>query len=157
MSPEERCGTDGHGETRTPATDAVRDLSQHLQELCAFAAFFTQAEKDRLLANARNIGLAAGLALAAGLIALGLSIAAAVLLLIGSAQGLGILFGGRPWLGNMVAGAVVLASLALGAWQLVAQLRARAFRRTVDKYEELKLEQRRRFGRDVSAAAHGHN
>jgi hypothetical protein len=82
-----------------------------------------------------------------------LIISASWFILSGMAQGLGVLFGDRLWLGKMTTGLLLAAALGLGMYYAVSK-RIRASReRTVQKYEERQARQREQFGRDVSGQA----
>lgn len=102
------------------------------------------AKADGLKLSVRNALLSTTLA-ALGFIAVcGLIISASWLVLRGMAEGLGILFGGRPWLGAMVTGLLALAGLALGAYVMVTRWKTAARNRTIQKHEQRQARQRAR-------------
>jgi arginine exporter protein ArgO len=89
-----------------------------------------------------------------GLIALaGLLVTSLVLLLDGAATGLGLLFGGRLWLGHIVVGGGVLVLLALGMFIGVRTWQSRSRRQKVQQYDERQLQQRTTYGHSVADRA----
>jgi hypothetical protein len=75
------------------------------------------------------------------------------LVIVGLAQGLSRLFGGRVWLGDIVTGVVVLAVIGAGAWFMMNKLTGAWRSQTIRKYEQRKQSQRERFDHDVSGRA----
>jgi hypothetical protein len=151
MKMEERFtapGTDGGpptGDTGPkPSGSTVRKVLEGIAEVFA-------ARKDAARLKLRRVLVLAALGVVAALAFVTLVSAALVILLLGLAQGLGEMLGGRAWLGQVIAGAGVLvlvtAAIAVG----LAALRRASFRRTVARYELRQARQRAAFGRDASA------
>lgn len=158
MKMEERFtapGTDGGpptGDTGPkPSGSTVRKVLEGIAEVREYAAHFFAARKDAARLKLRRVLVLAALGVVAALAFVTLVSAALVILLLGLAQGLGEMLGGRAWLGQVIAGAGVLvlvtAAIAVG----LAALRRASFRRTVARYELRQARQRAAFGRDASA------
>jgi hypothetical protein len=136
-----------------PAVAAFHRIKGDINELKEYANFYVAAKIDGIKQTIRKIGMYAALGVV-GLIAFGALMATAVgLLVVGLAQGLGRLFGDRYWLGDIVAGVLVLAAIALGVWLMMKKLTGTWRSQTIKKYEERKQSQRERFGHDVSVRA----
>ena len=132
-----------------PAAQAFHRITRDAAELKEYARYYVAAKVDGFKRTLRNLGLYAALGVL-GLIAGGAVLAtAAGLIVVGFAQGLGRLFGGRYWLGDMVAGLVVLVAIGVGVWYMMNRLTGSWRSQTVKKYEERKQSQRERFGHDV--------
>jgi hypothetical protein len=118
-------------------------------ELKEFTSYFISARWDGIKLSIRQVVINSilillGLCIVAAFVVMGV-----VLLLDGMADGLGVLFGGRPWLGKLVAGGVLLGLLACGTILGMKRFIAKSRQKTVEKYESRKDQQRARFGRDV--------
>src|SRR5437764_6768076 len=107
---EERCN---------PASEAFGRIRDDLGELKEYAQYYLAAKVDGIKRTVRTVGLYAALGVL-GLIAGGAIVAtAAGLLIVGFAELLTRLFGGRDWLGDLVAGIVVLGVVAGAAWYMM--------------------------------------
>jgi membrane protein implicated in regulation of membrane protease activity len=147
-----RAYTTPNGQEPSPA-EALHHLQQQVGELQAYLAHFVSAKVDGILLSLRQLVLWAVLGVV-GLIALaGLLVTALVLLLDGAATGLGLLFGGRLWLGQAVVGVVVLALLILGMLIGMRTWQRRARQQKVQQYDERQLQQRRDYGHSVADRA----
>jgi hypothetical protein len=78
-----------------------------------------------------------------------LVVTAVVLLCRGIAGGLGALFGGRLWLGELVTAILFLAIIGAGVWFGLGRVTKASRERTVKKYASRQQQQRARFGTDV--------
>ena len=106
-----------------------------------------------LKVTVRNLGIYLGLAIV-GLIAVGAMVVTAVVLLLrGISGGIGQLFSGHPWLGDLITAVVVLAVLAAGVVVVMKKLTGTFRSQTVKKYEERLRRQRQQFGHDVDQRA----
>jgi hypothetical protein len=131
---------------------AAASIPRLLRELLAYAGYWVTAEIDAARISlgravfATLVGAVVRLAAMAALVA-----TAVVLLLVGCAQGLGVLLGQGPWLGSVIVGAGVLMGVLAGslAW------RRAAGKRTEQKYEAQRSRQRQEFGHDVAGRARG--
>ncbi len=131
------------------AAAAFHDAAARLAEIKEYASYFLAAKADALKLTVRNILVYAVLGVMALLMAGTAVIASVVLLLSGIAHGLGALFGGMYWLGDLVVGLVVLGAIAAGAVIGISMLTKSSRRSTVEKYESRKFAQHARFGQDV--------
>jgi hypothetical protein len=122
-----------------------------------YAAYYLGTRFDGVKVSLRNVGIYAALGII-GLIALSAVVTTAVvLLLVGSAWGLGVLFRGdygpRIWLGALLVGLLVLGGLAAGVLLGLRMLTSTFRKAMVKKYEQRKRWQRGQFGRNVDDAA----
>jgi hypothetical protein len=138
------------GRKDRPATDAFHRLGEDLGELREYVSFFISAKLDALKLSMMKVVILAGLGLLALIAATALTATAVVLLFTGFADGLGILLGGRPWLGGVIVGVLVLGFMAGASVAVWKVWRKGSLKRTVQKYEERQHRQFARFGRDVS-------
>jgi hypothetical protein len=136
-----------------PAVSAFHRIAEDVAELKEYAGYFVAAKIDGFKRTLRNLGLYAALGVL-GLIAGGAIIATASgLIIVGFASGLGRLFGGRMWLGDIVAGIVVLGIIAGAVWMMMNKLTGAWRSQTIKKYEERKQSQRERFGHTIDDRA----
>lgn len=141
------------GEQEPSPEEALRRLLQQLEELRAYATHFVSAKVDAFLVSARQLLVWAVLGVA-GLIALtALVVTAIVLFLDGAAGGLGLLFGGQLWLGQLVVGGGLLVLLTLSILIATRTWQGRARQQKVQQYDERQLQQRAVFGRSVADRA----
>jgi len=148
-----RADGNGHARHYTPPSEAVARLGHLVGEYKEYLFYYVGAKADSFKASIRNVGIYAGLGIVGLIAAGGIVATSCVLLLVGIAGGLGALFGGRVWLGNLIVGVLVLGTMGLGAWLMVSKL-SKSFRSsTVKKYEQRQNWQRGQFGRSVQDAA----
>jgi hypothetical protein len=133
--------------------EAFDQLLKQVAELREYVTYFVTAKTDsaRLLVQKVIIWVALGFM---GMIAICSVVATGVVLLLtGLAGGLTVVFDGRVWLGNILAGFLVLAILGLGSFIGVRKWRQSSQMRTVQRYEQQQLEQQAAFGHSVSQQA----
>jgi hypothetical protein len=136
-----------------PAAAAFHRIKCDIDELKEYASYYLAAKVDGVRRTVRNIGLYAALGVL-GLLAGGAIVAtAAGLIIVGIAQGLGRLFGGMYWLGDLVTGIIVLAVIGGAAWFMMNKLTGSWRSQTIKKYEQRKQTQRVRFGHNVNDRA----
>jgi len=141
------------GEQEPSPPEALRRLQQQIEELQAYFTHFVSAKVDSFRLSSRQLVLWAALGII-GLIALiGLVVTAIVLLLSGAAAGLGLLFGGQLWLGQVVIGGGLLLLLALGVLIGMRTWQHRSRQQKVQQYDERQLQQHAAFGRSVADRA----
>jgi hypothetical protein len=147
----DRMGVNGN-EPHNPS-DAFRDLGDRIAELKSFAGYYITAKLDGIKLSLRNLVLYAALGIV-GLIAGGtIIVMASALLVMGISHGLGALFGGRYWLGDLVTGILFLGLIAAGVIFGLKAVTKSSRKRTVEKYEQWQHDQRQHFGTDVCQAA----
>lgn len=138
------------------ATDEPHGLTRlllQLAELREYSAYYVSAKVDEAKLSVRRFAAAVVLAILGFFAALGLIVVAVWLVIVGAAEGVGLLLGNRPWAGNVVIGLLTLFGLGAGAaygthvWMKVARSK------TEKRYEQRKHEQVARFGRNVSKQA----
>ena len=150
---EETPAGEGAKRSANPAVDAFARISSGVGELKEYMGYFVGAKMDAMKSSIRNVGLLAGVGVV-GLIVGGAILATAgVLLVTGIAQGLGVLFGYRMWLGNLVTGLFILGMLGVGVWIMMSKVKNSWRNATWKKYEDRKREQREKYGHDVHRRA----
>jgi hypothetical protein len=145
--------TDDHPQTETTEPDALKLLLKQFRELAAYFSYYVTAKSDSAKLSLRNIGLWIVLGTLGFAVVVGVIITASWLLLVGIAEGLGVLFGGRLWAGNITTGFLLLAALGLVMYYAVRKRMKTSRERTVEKYEERQDRQHEEFGHDVSDQA----
>ena len=133
--------------------DAFASVRRQLRQVQEFINFYLLVQADRLKLAVRKliIAVAAGiLLLIAGAAFL---VTAAVQVCIGIAHLLTIAFGGRAWLGDLVTGVVIWIVVAGGTYLGISSIIKKSRKATMEKYEQLRQQQRTQFGRDVGEAA----
>jgi hypothetical protein len=140
-------------EAETPPPEAFDHLLKQVSELWEYAIYFISAKTDSVKLSVRQVIMWAALGVV-GMIALGSVVATAVVLLLtGVGEGLAVAFGGRMWLGDIVAGVLTLGLLGLGSWVGMQKWRKSSRMRTIQHYEQQQLQQQAAFGRSVSDRA----
>jgi len=133
--------------------EALHRLGQQIAALQAYFTHFVSAKVDRGLLSARQLALGAILGVV-GLIALaGLVVTATVLLLVGAATGLALLFNGWLWLGQVVVGGGILLLLTLTIRMGLRAWQYRWCQQKVQQYDERQRQQRAAFGHSVADRA----
>ena len=152
-APDANPGSD-EDERSNPASEAFHRIRDDLGELKEYAQYYLAAKVDGVKRTVRTVGLYAALGIL-GLTAGGAVVAtAAGLLIVGFAELLTRLFGGRAWAGDLVAGIVVLGIVAGAAWYMMKKLTGTWRTLTIQKYEQRKQSQREQFdGHDVNQRA----
>jgi len=141
------------GEQEPSPPEALRHLQQQVEELRAYFMHFVSAKVDGMRLSAQQLGMWVALGIA-GLLALaGLIVTGIVLLLSGAAAGLGVLFGGHLWLGQIIVGGGVLLLLTLGIFIGMRTWQHRSRQQKVQQYDERQLQQRAAFGHSVADRA----
>jgi hypothetical protein len=131
------------------ATTGVSVIALRVRELIAFAAYYVAAQVDRFKLTAINIAMFVILGAVAAFVGVAVVLTAGVLLVVGVAGGLGELFGGRRWAGDLVTAVVILGVL-LGGTVVAFKIVTKSTRgKLVAAYEQRKREQRSSFGTDV--------
>jgi hypothetical protein len=141
------------GEQEPSPAEAFRRLQKQVEELQAYFAHFVSAKVDSVVLSARRLAIWAVLGVV-GLIALAaLIVTAIVLVLHGVANGLAVLFAGRLWLGQLVAGSGILIMLVLSILIGVRTWQTRWRQQKVQQYDERQFQQRAAFGHSVEDRA----
>lgn len=136
----------------TPA-DALHDLQAQLGALQAYFGHFVSAKVDGVLLSIRQLGLWAVLGIV-GLIALaGLVVTAIVLVLVGVATAVALLFNAQLWLGQVIVGGGILVLLTLGTIIGMRTWQRRSRQQKVQQYDERQLQQRLAYGHSAADRA----
>ena len=110
-----------HKQTKVAEPDVLKRLPRQPRESRDYLSCYVAAKTDSTNGSVQHasrwmVFIAMGLVTGAGLIVI-----ASWLMLSGIAEGLGLLFGDRSWLGNSVTGFLTLACLALGMYYTVVR------------------------------------
>jgi hypothetical protein len=151
--------TDEDSPAESLEPDALKLLLKQFRELGAYCSYYAAARTDTFKLSLRNTFLRIVLGALAFLALGGVLVTAAWLLANGLAGGLSEIFGGRLWVGNFLAGALLLSGLAAVISGMVLARGRSARNRKVAEYEQRQTRQETEFGRNVSerAAAAGTN
>jgi len=140
-------------QTEKTMPDVPKQLLNQLRELGEYLSYFVTAKIDIAKLSLRHVVLWAVLAALGFFVVSALIAIASLLMLSGIAEGLGGLFGNRPWVGNFITGSLLLAGLGLGLYCTVVQWNRFARERTAEKYERRQARQQAQFGRHVADRA----
>lgn len=143
-APEDETSVGGDAGKGDPF-DAAREIPKLLQELQSHASYFIAVQKEMATARVRNLVLKAVLGVLGLIAGTAVIITAVVLLLIGAANGLGALFGGRNWLGYLAVGVLILGGLAATVGFGMSRIKRSAREQTVSRMEQRKQAQRQQF------------
>ena len=135
-----------------PASDGelFGRLLKQLAEAFEYASHYLVAKADEAKSSARSAMLRAQMVIVGVLTVAGLIVAGVTLLFIGLAGGLGEAFG-KPWLGQLVSGLILILVVALAIWGRTVWLRNYFLKRTQERYEQ--RHRQTRNDRTVVAAA----
>jgi membrane protein implicated in regulation of membrane protease activity len=134
---------------RHPGTDAVHRLSQGINELREYAAYYVMARSDAIRASVRKTGLYAVVGVIAAVLGCAILATGGVLLMLGLAGGISQWLGAGPWLGQLVVGFIIPAIVLAAAVFFVKRALGKSRQRTIQRYEQRQNQQRERFGHDV--------
>jgi hypothetical protein len=105
---------------------------------------------DRAQIQLRRKVTQTGFAVVAGLGVGTIVIAASLRLVYGLSDGLGVLFGGRPWLGDLSASVLLLGGLAGAAALYVSRWEKKELEKHIEKYDRYHREHRAQHGDHIS-------
>lgn len=146
---EDAPGAGPPGGSASSPSEALNQAMHRLGEVKEYAAYLVAAKIDALKITLRNVGVYAALGILGGLAAAAMLVTAAALLVIGAAHGIGAALGGRPWLGDLIIGVFILGLVGVGAFFGASLVMKSTRKKTVQKYESRKRDQRLRYGHDV--------
>ena len=146
-----------HEQEPTPEIDPFQLLLRQFRELGEYFWYYLSAKADSAKLGLRNAVFSMTLAALAFVVVASLSVTATWLVLTGTSEGLGLLFGNQPWAGSLVTGLLVVAGLAGGIYGIMIKLKKSVREGTVSKYETQQSRQQDRYGHNVAdrAAANG--
>jgi hypothetical protein len=151
--PEHPADGDGQHRHRPSLEEGFAQFSTLAGQLKESLTYLVSAKVDAARVSLYRIFLLAVLGIVGGIAAITIAITSAVLLLIGAAHGLGVAFGNRFWLGQLVLGFALLAGMALVACIFYKRRTTASLNKTVAKYEYRQEQQRKRFGRNIPEVA----
>jgi uncharacterized membrane protein len=134
------------------AGDVLRDVARRAAEISEYVSYYLATKADQFKLAAREAFYFAIFVLVGLVAVVALIVAAAVLLLVGLANGIGGALG-RVWLGDIIVAVVVLILLPILTRVMFTRLFGISRKQTVEKYESRKHEQQARFGHDVAQRA----
>jgi len=133
--------------------EAFKSVANRFSEVAEYISYYIAAKTDGIKLTLRNVAIFAALGVI-GLIAGAALVATAVVLLcVGLAHALGALFGHHGWLGDMVAGLLLLGLVAGGVFFGLKMVGKGSRTATVKKYAARQQQQRAKFGQDVRQRA----
>ena len=142
--------TDDPEQSKITELDALKLLLEQFHELQEYFSYYVTAKTDGIKLSLRNTSIWIVLA-ALGFIAIGgLIVSANWFVLSGTADGLGLLCGGRSWAGKIIAGFLLLAVMGLCVCYTAARRKSASRERAVRKYAKRQAEQQAEFGSHVS-------
>ena len=136
-------------------TEAFKEAASRFAEVKEYAGYYVGAKLDGMKLTFRNIALYAVLGIVGGIAGLGFLITAVVLLLTGLAGLIGEIFPHKweHWGGNLVLGLILVGGtvgvIIFGLKSITGSSR----KRTIEKYENRKRDERRVYGHDVQQRA----
>ena len=148
---EKRASSDepASDQTQPSGPDALNEALRHAAEAREYFVHWLAAEADRLKLRLRHAAIWAIVGLAALAILLAIVMTAAGLLVVGIAELVGTLVGGRPWLGAVIIGGGILLiaaiAVAIGLWSW----NSAAFEAVRRRFAARQRMQQAKFGRSV--------
>jgi len=141
-----------HDDKPNPAAAAFASLKSSVEELKEYASYYLAAKSDGFKQSIKNMVLYAALGVIGLIVGATVLVTAAVLLVLGIGHGLATLFNSL-WLGELVAGLLVLGGIGVTAWLMIKKITNNWKSELKKKYEDRKAAQKARFGRDVAERA----
>jgi len=153
---EERVRGTDDGDAAASPGEAFSNTAQHVKELQEYAKYFIAAKMDGWKLSVSRLVMMIAVGAFAGIVGVAMVATAAVLLVVGIAQAIGMLFPDRyGWLGNIITGVVLVGGSLAAAMILPKRLLSGSFKQTVKDYEDRQRNQRQQFGTDVRSRASG--
>jgi hypothetical protein len=140
-----------------PPPNPWAPLLENLRELADYVSYYLSVQADQFRLRIRRAVLAVLLSVMAAIGGVALIVTAVVILLHGIGEGLGWLFGGRMWLGNLVTGLGMLGLTVLALVVITRRIVKISRTRTIEKYAELRQQQLRQHGHDVGSRSRASN
>jgi hypothetical protein len=149
----------GSAQASSPGPDALKPtqplelLLEQFATVRAFALHYVEAQTDAAKAAVRRTLLKVVAGFLSAIVAVTFVIVCTIMLADGLAELISIAAGGRAWVGNLALGGGVLLILAVSVTIFIARRLRIAREQTIRKYETRHLEQRAKFGADVTRRA----
>ena len=119
-----------HKQTKVTEPDVLKRLPRQPRESRDYLSRYVAAKTDSTNGSVQNASRWTVFAAMGCVAVAGLIVIASWLMLSGIAEGLGLLFGDRSWLGNSMTGFLTLACLGLGMYYTVARRKKTSRERT---------------------------
>ena len=145
----------GHGSAGPSPAEALKHASARLGELKEYATLLVAAKVDGVKLTVRKIVFYAILGVVAAVVGLAMLVTASVYVLSGLAGAIGELFP-EPyewWAGRLIVGVLVVGGTLAGVMLLTRSLTGSSRKRTIEKYENRKRDERNLYGHDVAERA----
>ena len=135
--------------------EAFKEAASRFAELKEYAGYYVAAKADSIKVTLRNIALYAVLGIVGGIVGLGVLIAAAVMLLNGLSGLIGEIFPEKweHWGGDLVLGLLLVGGAAAAVIFGLKSITGSSRKRTIEKYENRKRDERNVYGHDVQDRA----
>ena len=145
---------EGASEADVPPTEGFKTAASHVAELREYITYLIGAKVDGLKLTFRNLALYAVLGIVGAVVGLSALVTAVVLLISGLAGAIGAIFSpDRPWAGALIVGLLIVAGTIVGVMMLMKSITGASRKRTIEKYENRKRDERGQFGHDVQERA----
>lgn len=143
----------GGGGEPSPA-DAFKEAASRFAELKEYVGYYIGAKLDGAKITLRNVAIYVVLGVVGGIVGVALLIAATVMLLNGLAGAIGAIFNpDKPWVGNLVMGLLLVGGAVSVVIFGLKSITGSSRKRTIEKYENRKRDERGAFGHDVQQRA----
>ena len=147
-------GTGASGGTEPSPSDAFKEAASRFAEVKEYAGYYVGAKVDSIKVTLRNVAVYAALGLVGGIVGVAVLIAATVMLLNGLAGAIGAFFDpDKPWVGNLVVGLLIVGGAAAAVIFGLKSITGSSRKRTIEKYENRKRDERSIYGHDVQQRA----
>jgi hypothetical protein len=138
---DETVGTSTAEQTSRTGVSDETGLLQQFSRLLGHFSTYLNTQADLLKLKGRLALFRVEVEIVGILVVAGAMLVAITLVTVGAAGGFAELLGGKSWLGNIVAGVLLLGCVGLGVWGWVKRQGAVSYKRTVEKYEKRKHKQ----------------
>src|SRR3954470_5536294 len=140
----------GNGHAGPSPAEAFKQAGARLAEVKEYAGYFVAAKVDALKLTVRNLVLYAILGVVGAVVGVTILVTASVYLLSGIALGIGKLFpaGHEVWTGRLIVSVLVIGGTVAGVMLLMKSLTGSSRKRTIEKYENRKRDERNVHGTD---------
>jgi hypothetical protein len=145
----------GNGHSGPSPAEAFKQAGARLAEVKEYAGYFVAAKVDSLKLTLRNLVLYAILGIVGAIVGTTVLVTASVYLLSGLAGAIGEIFP-EPyewWAGRLIVSVLVIGGTVVGVMLLMKSLTGSSRKRTIEKYENRKRDERNLHGTDVERRA----
>lgn len=137
------------------ASEALKQLLQHIGELQEYFLYFVHAKLDGAKLSGQRAAVWLVLGVGGVVAGCSLMVTAIVLLLMGLAEGVAMVWDGKLWVGRTIVGSLVLLSLVGGTAISLRLWQRKSRKKKVQQYIERQMQQHLAFGRNVADHATG--